>query len=165
MADKTVKDIDKGFNKFVKQLKEVSELEVVAGYLNGSGNFDPETDIVSRAYVNERGSVKKNIPSRPFISTAYTNNQAKYKKMREAGLKKIISLKMTADYFLNLLGNEMVKDIKNSILTGNWKPNSKMTRTLKKSSRPLIDTSAMINSTNYEVRKAGTTGSMPKGVL
>lgn len=93
------------------------------------------------------------IPARPFIRTALADNKAKYERMVDTGLDKIMNGEMTAKQLLNRLGLVCVSDIQRSAIKWTKPPNADLTVKLKKkqSNDPLIDTGKMIAECTYKI--------------
>lgn len=94
------------------------------------------------------------IPARPFIRNALRDNQKKYKKMIEKGLKKIVHGKMTAKQLLDQLGAVAVSDIQKSAVKLKTPENAPVTIWNKKSKNPLISAGGrggMISKVTYQI--------------
>ena len=96
----------------------------------------------------------------------FDDNLANYNKLIERLFKGMLGGKLDAKFAFDTLGQQTEDDMKNTITTGNFKPNSDITinggwiRTSsgkpfyvkgKGSNRPLIDGGAMIGAIRYEV--------------
>ena len=96
-----------------------------------------------------KGKKTIDIPSRPFLRTALRKNRARIiKQVKEALLDP-----KNKEILFEAIGIDMVDKVQDSILHGNWQPNSPRTIAIKKSSKPLIDRSIMINAVRSEVKK------------
>lgn len=137
------------------------------------GRHNPGGQTVAKvARANEFGT--KNIPSRPFLRTALRKNQAEITKMlADYYLPK--NIKNGAQY-LDKVGIIIKNMVVDSIVNGNWKPNSLSTKISKLSTsqrqligskrkgsqeklsaalanvKPLIDRGIMKNSVAYVVK-------------
>lgn len=123
------------------------------------------------ASVQEYGCKFENIPSRPFLHTAMTENRDKIQSM----LKNYIT--STDSTYLDKIGITLVNMVKDSIKNGDWIPNSQKTKFGKLTAetrrlffsghptgrekvleefskmKPLIDRGIMINSVSYAIRR------------
>lgn len=118
-------------------------LKIRAGVLQ-----DPE--IVLRAAANEFGTDK--IPKRPFISSAFTENQKGYKIMAARIIKARLqkkAWKKDAD----ALGYQMQRDIQAKIKDGMAPANAPSTIAKKGHGHTLFETGKMHDSITYEVDK------------
>ena len=144
-----VEVIDKGFAAYLKRNRALKNKFVGVG-LYGSGGT-PETDVASRGAVHQLGSSDGRIPRRPFMSQSF-DKKAKILYVFGTGLyKEITSGKMSVNTGLSKLGELHVNQIKLGIVNGNFKPLSAYTIAKKKSTKPLIDTSVMMNSVKYKI--------------
>lgn len=92
------------------------------------------------------------IPARPFLDVAIIKAQDKIVKH----VMQVLSQDITSKKVYAIMGEQAVIAVQNYILnSGNFLPLSQKTIARKKSSKPLIDTGAMLQAINYEVRKNG----------
>lgn len=92
------------------------------------------------------------IPSRPFIRTAFRENKAKYQRMMENGVKLILEGKKTTKELLEAVGMECQADIQESIRNWSKPPNAPATIARKKNTNnPLIDTGVMRQKVTYRI--------------
>lgn len=166
------------FNKIIKEMDKLNQYEVAVGFF---GERDAQLLTIVRAneygahivpkkhkylyvpYKDKDGKEKfymlkeVNIPARPFIRTAWINNQDKYKRMITAGLDEIMNGKTTAMKLLNKLGTVSVSDIRNS--AKNWfktgtqnTHNAPLTIANKNGNdRPLVDTGELQKKVTYKI--------------
>jgi hypothetical protein len=95
------------------------------------------------------------IPERPFFRTAIDTNRAPLKDLIEKVKDDMLLGKITPKQALERIGIFMQGKIRRSLISGNWKPNAKSTIKRKGSSRPLVDTSQLVNSTTFTTHGAG----------
>lgn len=132
--------IDKGMNKIITNNNNLSGTVISIGLIG---------EVAEYAFCNEYGT--KDIPSRPFMRKSFDdgiNNLVDFNKKYYGYL---IDNKISKDIMLKSVGEFHKNQIKTKILHGDFKKNSPLTVKKKKSSRPLIDTSTMINSLDYKV--------------
>lgn len=124
------------------------------------GLFIPKNKHV--ACINDDGELKicfwlkkqVQIPARPFIRNALRDNEKKYKKMIEKGLKQIIYGKMTAKKLLDQLGTVAVSDIQKSAIKLKTPEDAPVTIWNKASNNPLISAGmrgGMISKVTYQI--------------
>ena len=144
---KYVIDKDKGLREIVLQAKKLKNTVLVVGVLEGEKNSEG-ANIAEYATYNEFGT--KDIPPRPFMSTAFDKNQPRYSKHMEAMMSETSAAVFAK--MVNLLGLTAQQDVLKEIDEKFDPPNSPATIAKKKSDKPLIDTGAMRSAITYEVR-------------
>lgn len=125
--------------------------KVKVGFPEGGGEYPDGMPIVTVAVWNEFGNAVT--PERPFFRLAMADNKAKYRKMTKALAKKVLNGSITKEKALEMLGEEAVADIQDSIVNLTSPPNTEITIALKGSSNPLVDTGLMKQSVTSEVIK------------
>lgn len=149
--------------KIRKAISLLEEKEVVAGITQNA--LAAGESVANYAAANEFGTSK--IPARPFMRTAYDENEEKLLRAFLRGRNKLLDGSMSLDQLLNSMGMLMETVIKKQILSNMGPPNSPSTvyRKAKKSgmgvgpvrTRTLIDHGIMLNSITFEIRKLGET--------
>lgn len=157
----------------VTELERLSKSEIYVGFPASAKNTDGVTISKYARWNNygtfthdENGSATGRIPPRPFFTEGfyYEKYQEQRTKLAKFLVKQITAGKLTAAEACELMGIKAVNNVRDSILTGPWAPNSEATkaRKLAKSKgkkskygvKPLIDTGDMINAVTYVVRGA-----------
>lgn len=141
----------KGMGSLKARLKNIgksyeSRKQVRAGFLEGA-TYPDGTPVALVAAVHEFGAPAKNIPARPFFRTAIAQNKEKWAKQ----LGKAIEATGNAEGALDMVGEVIKDDVRNSIRDGDWVPNNPKTAARKGFGKPLIDTAHMVNSVGHEV--------------
>ncbi|NTU49338.1 MAG: hypothetical protein HGA87_00320 [Desulfobulbaceae bacterium] len=169
MAFKGGSKFESALNKIVERAQSGGVLKV--GFLEGATYPDGQK-VAQVAAWNEYGTVtktgKQHIPPRPFFRNAIAENKGEWGKT-------IAKIMVATDYdveqSLGLLGSKIRGQIMASIRNTNEPPNSELTvhgliigknddgtdRYLYKGkgfNNPLIDTSHMLNSVDYEISDA-----------
>lgn len=158
-------------DKHLKELEKLSKSEIYVGFPESAKNEDGLTIAKYARWNNygtfthdENGSTTKRIPSRPFFTEGfyYEKYQERRTKLAKHLVKQISEGKLTAEEACGRMGAEAVNNVRDSISTGPWAPNSEATkaRKLAKSKgkkskygvKPLIDTGDMINAVTYIVK-------------
>lgn len=145
-----VKDIDKGWNRIIREMKKAQRTEVAVGILEGSQSDG--VSIAEYATANEFGT--DNIPSRPFMATAFDENlpkiNADFKKQGEL----MAQGHRTANAALTVIGQKHAGRIQNTITGRDFLPRlSPVTVKAKKGSeKTLVDTGAMVNAVQISIR-------------
>lgn len=145
-----VKDFDKGFINFKKTMASLKNSKLEVGLFKEEGKNDGEY-IADYAYANEFG--EGNLPSRPFLRTAFDENKNDWSDDLSKNLDKAIEGKIDSNTALSLLAERAVDDIKKTISNNLPPPNAESTIRKKSSSKTLIDSGAMRNAINYRVKK------------
>ena len=148
--NKNVKVIDRGWLKLKKQFDSLNKSYTAVGYIASESGQEN----VTKAVVNESGSVKRNIPARPFNAQTFEKNKNAILKMKIELYNALIDGNLTPRQALFKLGEWYTGIIKHQIKMGSFVENALSTIARKKSSRPLINTGEMRNTTTHiEVMK------------
>lgn len=145
--------------RFMKELRELAELEVRIGYQREQGagtNTDddkPRADLVDIAMWNELGTV--NSPSRPFMRDSVDKRMQEISQM-VAAQKDALLEGATAKDILNTIGIFQQDLIQTEIEQGDFVANAPATIKRKGSDKPLVDTGTMKNSVHYYIVKKGS---------
>ena len=146
----TVQDIDRGWQAIKREVEKAQCQIVAVGILSGSANDG--VSIAEYATYNEYGT--KHIPSRPFMAISFDEGRAEidadFKRQTDA----LVTGKATANAALTIIGQKHVTRIKKTITGRNIPPPlSPQTVARKKgSSKTLVDTGAMVNAVQIELR-------------
>ena len=126
------------------------------GVINGGGYKDEKGNITvaGYGYINEFGSITRNIPARSFIRVPLIMNIRgeilKHKKIFERLLFNKQNLIMAYNR-LGILAKSIILRAFATSFDGQWAPNSPVTIAKKHSSKPLIDTGRLRKSIDYQV--------------
>ena len=94
------------------------------------------------------GELVGKTPPRPFFTDVFKNQKDKIKELVQRALV------TGTDRDFNIVGDRIKTLIQDSMKNGNWKENASLTKLLKKSERPLIDTGLLYNSVTYSVTRS-----------
>lgn len=145
--------------RFMKELRELAELEVRIGYQRGQSagtntdNDKPRADLVDIAMWNELGTA--NSPSRPFMRDSVDKHIPAINHML-AAQKDALLEGATAKDILNTIGLFQQDLIQTEIEQGDFVANAPATIKRKGSDKPLVDTGTMKNSVHYYIVKKGS---------
>lgn len=148
----TTEDNDLGMKRILKELALIDGSYTKVGFPGET----TQPSVMTKAAVNEFGSQKKKIPSRPFMRQTFEDPsvQAQLGVLRATFLNGIYAGTITVKTALGRIGEFYAGEIKRKIVTGNFAPLSAKTIRAKGSTRPLIHTGQMRNSiTHKEVIK------------
>lgn len=158
-----VKILNKGLEKEQALMNKLGKASVKVGIQSDAGKHKrkvsdkrktsgkrktSEADMLDIAVWNEFGTAKT--PSRPFIRQCFEDN----KEAVAQHLGRTFSVVAQGGRLETELANvgQWYQDRqKNTLKSYPWTPNAPSTRKRKKSSKPLIDTSQLINSIRYKV--------------
>ena len=91
------------------------------------------------------------IPARPFIRTAFIENETKYSKIVQNGVTRILNSTGTALELLNQLGEICSSDIRVSSIKWAKPPNAPVTIARKGADNPLVDRGILQKKVTYQV--------------
>ena len=139
-------------DKLTKNTKYLNKHIVKVGVLGGSYDNKNNKTIASIGLIQELGSITLKIPARSFIKEPLSDNLTKkIKELSNINNKLYRLLLNNPNKLLDVLGLMGKNIIQDSFIHNNWLPNSPITIQKKKSSKPLIDTSLLRKSIDYEV--------------
>lgn len=146
---------DTVWKRILTELKNANRSYVKVGVI-GAAAMQKTADGVSMAelaLIHTYGSPKRSIPARPFIAEGINAQEAKIKTLTEKLAEKVSTGKLTIQTALATLGEAGAAAVKRYVKSGPYiRPLLKAaTIEAKGSSRPLIDSSRMINSVSYEI--------------
>lgn len=151
MKKSKLRDIDHGWMNIKKKLVQMRGKSVAIGVLESAAAYPDGTTQAEVAFYNEYGT-SKGIPERPFIRTTADENADKYAKRMKKEVTAIFEQKSTVERSLERVGLLAQGHVRKKIKAIKSPPNTSKTIKAKGSSNPLIDTSAMLKSIDYEVR-------------
>lgn len=140
----------KGGDKLQQALSDIAENmsgAVKAGFLEGA-TYPDGTPVAAVAFWNEFGTTT--IPPRPFFRTVITDKSSEWADRLG---KAAVHFEYDADKVLDAMGQTIVEDIQQSIVGWTDPENAASTVAKKGFNKPLIETSHMQNSVDYEVEK------------
>ncbi len=146
----SVQDKDLGWASIQRELTLFGQLEIFIGF---QGSDIGEVALI--ASYHEFGT--RNIPARPFLSSAIQAGQEAIGKGVDAAFASITS-GGTALAEAMKLGLIAVKLVKARILSSPFWATALSAKTIraKKSEKPLVDTAQMLNSVTFVVKRGGT---------
>jgi len=126
---------------------------VKAGFFEAA-KYPDGISVVDVAIQNEYGDSSKNIPPRPFMAQTFDKNQDKWLNMvNKAIIAQTKAQNLDYSKIGNMLGLVMQGDIRDTIVNGNFVPNSPYTIAKKGKDTVLRDSLVMMNAVNYQVVK------------
>lgn len=143
----------RGGDKFEAAMRDLARRldrpEVLrVGFLEGA-KYPDGTPVALVAAVQNYGSGKLGIPPRPFFTNMVADKSASWPAAIEANL---VATHYDVDLTLELVGQGIAGQLRRSIIDTNAPPLAPSTIARKGFDKPLIHTSHMLNSVDYEVR-------------
>lgn len=126
------------------QQNNVTHTQVKDGRTKQAGEY-----MAQIAAENEFGT--NEIPARPFMSTAFAENNRRLVRAIQTEYGKILNGTSTIQRSLQLIGLFGVSIVQKKIQEIRTPPNSPRTIAIKKSSKPLIDFGQMVQSVQFSV--------------
>lgn len=161
MSKTELEDKDLGFAELFKRAREVEERRVKVGVLSdgrgGNQHAGSELTNAEIAAILEYGTEDGHIPARPALRSTF---DAQREKLVELGKKLIhryvVEGKGTIEQALGILGSTLATEMKKTITVGPGvpPPNAPSTIAAKGSSRPWVDTGAVVGAISYAVLPA-----------
>lgn len=147
----STKELDKGYDKYLQQVKEMKEKPYIKiGIMESAGSTEDGITIAGIASVHEFGSKSAGIPERSFIRSTMDEKRDKFLNITAAALIKIGDGADVTQQ-LGIIGLYIASEIKKKIVSKIPPPNAPETIKRKGSSTPLIDTGRMLNSITHLV--------------
>jgi hypothetical protein len=123
------------------------------GFLKNKGVVYPSGITVAEvASIQEFGSETNNIPSRPFMRQAF-NDAKPFLRKRLINAVKMLNMKEglnKVEREMNLIGEQMVSRVRNSIIKWENPPNAPLTIKKKGFNNPLVETGTMAATVSQE---------------
>ena len=118
------------------------------GFLEGS-TYPDGTPVAMVAAIQDYGAPSRNIPPRPFFRNMVAEKKGEWPKAIEDLL---IANDYDAKKALEITGEAIAGQLKDSILNGSYVPLKPATVKRKGFDKVLVDTGHMVNSVAYEVK-------------
>lgn len=120
---------------------------------------DSGLTVLEVAVKNEMGSapgIYPKTPARPFMKQTFSKRKREAKDLMASFMKMISEGKMSTKIALGRAGAWGQGEVRKEIGSGDFAPNSPVTKAIKGSDKPLIDTGLMRKSVTYKVRMRGS---------
>ena len=156
-----VTDKDNGYAALIKRVIGMTPVAIATGILAAEGDkpHDGPGDLtlIEVAVWNHFGTMSadgsEHIPSRPFITGWFDENEGKLREMLTALMRRSVKGELTRQQVLDQMGAYCVGSIQKRIADG-WMPeNAQSTIDRKGSSTPLINKGQLRGAISYEVRE------------
>lgn len=146
-----VTDRDLGWKAIKREVERAQRREVAVGILQGSNDSEGASSAEYATY-NEFGT--EDVPSRPFMAMSFDENVAAIDSDFQRQSKRLVTGEVTAEQALTIIGQKHAGRVQNTITGRNILPAlAPSTIAAKKgSTKTLVDTGAMANAVQIEVR-------------
>lgn len=145
-----IQDIDHGWKHIKGELKAMKDAHVTIGVHESAPAYEDGTSQAQVAFWNEFGTTR-GLPERPFIRTTADEKRNIYANFMKKEIDAIFHGVSTVRKSLERLGTKAQGDVRRKIKSIKTPPNAPSTIAAKGSSNPLIDSSTMLKSIDYEV--------------
>jgi hypothetical protein len=151
-----------GSEALLKTIKAFAGNIVLVGIPSGSGRADNGPDNAALGYVHEFGSPAKNIPPRPFLIPGVNSVRDKAVKLLQRAAELQLDNKPgPAMQALQAVGQVAADAVKAKIVSGPFAPLKPATIAARRrrgnlGTKPLIDTTQLLKSITYVIRKRGS---------
>lgn len=146
---------DLGYAKIMREMHKLGRMTVTVGIQSDASSDEDGVQIVEKAFWNEYGTQNEDgtsrIPERSFIRASFDENRTDIDKTIDRLWNGVMDGKLNAARAGAILGQHHEDQVKRYVRTGSFTENAASTIAAKGSSKPLIDTSEMVNSIRYEV--------------
>lgn len=122
---------------------------VNVGYPDGPK--EEGTSVAMIAAVHNFGVPEKGIPERPFMTQGIAHGRERFNALNRRNIPLVLQGQMTTDQALGQLGAMAVGAIQQEIKNGEFKALKQSTMDEKGSTRPLIDTGQMLQTTTFVI--------------
>ena len=150
----SVKDNRKKLDKVLKQLDLTAAMYVVVGIPKSAPPREDDSSVTMAevAFFHEFGTI--NAPERSFIRATVDKERDKYFRLQERFVDALYQGKIEPKKALGVLGEQAKADIQRTIAAGVPPANAESTIKRKGSSKTLVDTGALRQAIDYEIRGA-----------
>lgn len=147
------KDIDKGWSRIQRQLRQNKNVQVKVGIQSNSGyHREGDVPLTTIAAVNEFGSSDGVIPERSFIRSTIDENQKKYLKWLKKAASDLMGPIAAVHKAFDVIGLKVASDMKRTMTQLKSPPNAPSTMKAKRGvNNPLVDTGQLRNSITHVV--------------
>jgi hypothetical protein len=131
---------------------------ITVGLPRNSTPYPDGTSVIMVGFWNEFGTMDGRIPARPWLRTGAVENRDAWIAMARRIVKRCIDQGKDPLNHFALLGLQMERDIKGSIVMGAWEPNRGAYKEWKEArgkTKPLIVTGHMRASVRYVITPGG----------
>ena len=151
MSASAVKDIDRGWARIRRELRQLDGAYTKVGLQTGAEHADPQSgdlsDLVMIGAVHEFGT--RRIPQRSWLRTAFDSNRTAIQGMKTTLFGKVLENRMSPLQAFQLLGEFFQAKVRANIVKIKSPANAPSTIARKGSTNPLIDTSQMLQSVRH----------------
>jgi len=154
-----IKFVDHGWGKILNNLKELSGTRVQVGVLGSDGGRKhPDSDITVAevALINEFGSGKAHIPSRPLLRGTFTKSNPMVQEIGRTIASRVVNFMQSASLALDAAGKVAVEALRVQIAKGVSPGNAPRTIKEKGFDHPLLWTGLLWEALSHRVTGSGS---------
>jgi hypothetical protein len=153
---KSIKYRDRGLNQILKQLNASGTLGGRVGVLEpqagGAHPLRGNITVGEVAIINEFGSRRARVPRRSYLRSTFKNSRDTFKHLLTTALKQVATQQLGPRAALQIVGAEMVKEVKRTIEgTSVPPPNHPVTIKNKGHDHTLMHTETLLHSISHDV--------------
>jgi hypothetical protein len=142
-----------GGHKLAEKLREIAAglsngATLRVGFLERASYPSGKINVATVAAINEFGAASRGIPARPFFRNMVA---AKSKEWPAAIAGLLVTTHYDATQTMELAGQAIAGQLRQSIVDTNSPPNASSTIAKKGAAKPLVDTGHLLQSVDYEV--------------
>lgn len=150
MATTNPKEITKALEK---RLKEIAESQVLIGVPEDKEAEEEGVFLADIAFINNFGSKTRNIPARPFGTTAVPRYKKEINKFVRQQLALATEGKQGVQRSYDRIGQVAAGYMRKNLTDGGWEENKESTIRAKGSSQPLINQGTLRQGITWIVKK------------
>ena len=144
-------DRDRGYSRIRAQLKQAHNIRVTAGWQPDAKHPNFAGPTAELAAIHEYGG--GHVPARPMLRPVFDKNRERYRRLQRELWDDVFTGKKNINEALKELGEVMVEDIKDHIMTGPHLPLAPSTVARKGHDQPLIETKTMHDQVSSKVER------------
>lgn len=141
------------FDQLQERTTRLDQVSVEYGYFEDKTHEASGLPIGSLALIHEYGSVKRNIPARPFVFYSVKLLNDKDISAMRKGMIDYLFKRKDANASFKPVGVTGVRTIQRSIMSQRFTPLAPKTVAKKGSSTILVETSELLNSAEYKINE------------
>jgi hypothetical protein len=154
-----VSDTDHGYAELIKRTIGMKPVVIATGLLAKDGAASAEGSpltLLEIAVINHFGSSDGHVPSRPWITGWFDENEPKLREMLTSMMRQAVKGELTRQQVLDRMGQYCVGSIQQHIANHVLPENAPSTVARKKSSTPLVNKGQLRSAMSYEIREGGS---------
>ncbi len=144
---------DSFFDSLEERQYRLGQVEIEYGYYAEKDHKGSGMSIGSLALIQEYGSIKRNIPARPFVFYSATLLNDQDIELMKRGMVDYLFRRKSATASFSRVGKMGVRTIQRSIMTQRFTPLKPQTIAEKGSSTILVEKNELINNAKWKINE------------